>query len=374
MTRGYNKLFREWAESPMALGDPIATHLFMHLLCAVRWTPITNGRFGYTVNRGEIDLSIDQLERLTGLSSKQVRSGLQKLVKYETIEVVRQKQRAPSIIRLINYEKYQGVAPEDGQANGHPSGQANGHSEGHPSGQANGQTRGRLEGTSFNQEKKVKKEKSARAREEQPPCQTNAPVGLEKDFPPPPNPEAQAEEFLADLPIWENRGPTGFVRTLFTRRLTPAERAAVLAWKPILAEAVRLGDPANVRFLPALRTMLNPNPDAENGRWWESMDRVALRKRLNPDGVSPARQAGVPAATTPLGLPEWAKWWDGLSEQERRKVLAGHLGIPTVCKRVDAAVVKSGAMLASGGELRYGDGLVVADLYATQAGEAGRAA
>lgn len=218
--------------------------------------------------------------------------------------------------------------------------------------------------------RREEREKSARAREEHTPCQSDAPVGLESDS----DTDEQAEEFLADLPIWENRGPTTFVRTLFSRKLSEAERSALLAWKPILAEAVRLGDPDRVRFLPALRTMLNPSPDAENGRWWESMDRAALRKRLNPDGVSPARQASVPAAATPQGLPEWAKWWDGLNEQERRSVFAGHLEIPTVCKRVDAAVVKSGAMLASGGELRYGDGLAVADIYGARGSDTGSAA
>lgn len=86
--------------------DPNATLVFLHLLTEARREPKENRRYGYTVQRGQTDLTLGQLSELTSLSVGQVRQALGRLEKYETIERSTQNGKVPALTTIVNFDTY----------------------------------------------------------------------------------------------------------------------------------------------------------------------------------------------------------------------------------------------------------------------------
>ena len=113
MHRGWVKLWRKWRDHEMA-SDANATLVFLHLLTEARRSPKRNRRYGYTLERGQCDLTLGQLAKLTALSVKSVRGALDRLERYETITRGTQQGRQPAIITIVNFDRYNPDAPQGG--------------------------------------------------------------------------------------------------------------------------------------------------------------------------------------------------------------------------------------------------------------------
>lgn len=103
--RGWVKLWRKWCDHEMA-SDPNATLVFLHLLTSAALDTYVNRRFGYTVQRGECDLTISQLAQIARLSRGAVREALTRLVKYGTITRSPRHAHCPSITTIVNFNTY----------------------------------------------------------------------------------------------------------------------------------------------------------------------------------------------------------------------------------------------------------------------------
>lgn len=103
--RGWIKLWRKWQKHEMA-SDPNATLVFLHLLMSAALDTYVNRRFGYTVRRGECDLTIEQLCRLTHLTRDSVREALSRLVRYGTLARSPRNPHCPSITTIVNFNTY----------------------------------------------------------------------------------------------------------------------------------------------------------------------------------------------------------------------------------------------------------------------------
>lgn len=122
MHRGWVRLWRKWRDHEMA-SDPNATLVFLHLLTEARRDSKLNRRYGYTLQRGQCDLTQDQLAERTALTRKAVREALSRLEKYETIVRGQQKGRQPAIITIVNFDRYNPDATDNGHQEGHGNGQ-----------------------------------------------------------------------------------------------------------------------------------------------------------------------------------------------------------------------------------------------------------
>ena len=117
MHRGWVKLWRKWRDHEMA-SDPNATLVFLHLLTEARREPKKNRRYGYTLERGQCDLTLGQLSELTSLSVKSVRGALDRLERYETIKRGTQKGKQPAIITIVNFDTYNPDVSDKGNQRG----------------------------------------------------------------------------------------------------------------------------------------------------------------------------------------------------------------------------------------------------------------
>lgn len=117
MHRGWVKLWRKWRDHEMA-SDPNATLVFLHLLTEARREPKVNRRYGYTLERGQCDLTLKQLAELTKLSVKEIRGALARLERYETIKRGTQQGKQPAIITIVNFDTYNPDAPSEGSDTG----------------------------------------------------------------------------------------------------------------------------------------------------------------------------------------------------------------------------------------------------------------
>ena len=98
--------------------DPVTAHLFVHLLLKANWK---DGRWrGIDVPRGSFITSTEKLANETGLTTKQVRTALNKLV--ETGEVGKQTTSRYTHIFVQNYCLYQDEGQAEGQAKGQTEG------------------------------------------------------------------------------------------------------------------------------------------------------------------------------------------------------------------------------------------------------------
>jgi hypothetical protein len=98
--------------------DPVTAHLFVHILLKANWK---DGRWrGIDVPRGSFITSTEKLANETGLTTKQVRTALNKLV--ETGEVGKQTTSRYTHIFVQNYCLYQDEGQAEGQAKGQTEG------------------------------------------------------------------------------------------------------------------------------------------------------------------------------------------------------------------------------------------------------------
>lgn len=89
-------------------GCPHATALWLHLLVKANWK---DGYFmGHEVHRGETVTSYRHLSEETGMSEATVRRWLMQLKKDGAIQI--KSSSKFSIIRIVNYEKYQALENE----------------------------------------------------------------------------------------------------------------------------------------------------------------------------------------------------------------------------------------------------------------------
>lgn len=129
MNRGWVKSWRCSVDHEVSR-DPNAFLILHHLLWAARRFPQHNRRLGVVIERGQCDLTQDQLCHLTGLTRKEVRAAIGRLVRYETVSISHVKGqgrgRIHSVITIVNYERYQQL-PSEGAENTDAEGPAKGH-------------------------------------------------------------------------------------------------------------------------------------------------------------------------------------------------------------------------------------------------------
>ena len=90
--------------------DPVTAHLFVYILLKANWK---DGNWhGVPVPRGSFISSLDKMAAETGLTNKQVRTALDKLV--STGEVGKKKASRYTHIFVENYDLYQGEGQEKG--------------------------------------------------------------------------------------------------------------------------------------------------------------------------------------------------------------------------------------------------------------------
>lgn len=110
MNEGYIKLFRkfvtwEWYD------DINTSRLFLHLLFTVNWQD--KKWHGIEVKRGSIITSLSKLSEETGLTVKQVRKSLERLM--ETSEITKETTNRYTLISIVKYADYQFNEKEAGK-------------------------------------------------------------------------------------------------------------------------------------------------------------------------------------------------------------------------------------------------------------------
>ncbi len=110
MAEGYIKLYRkfvtwEWYD------DINTSRLFLHLLFTVNWQD--KKWHGIEVKRGSIITSLSKLSEETGLTVKQVRKSLERLI--ETSEITKETTNRYTLISIVKYADYQFNEKEAGK-------------------------------------------------------------------------------------------------------------------------------------------------------------------------------------------------------------------------------------------------------------------
>ncbi|HAH93673.1 MAG TPA: hypothetical protein DCM01_07500 [Dielma fastidiosa] len=110
MNEGYIKLYRkfttwEWYD------DINTSRLFLHLLFTVNWQD--KKWHGIEVKRGSVITSLSKLSEETGLTVKQVRKSLERLI--ETNEITKETTNRYTLISIVKYADYQFNEKEAGK-------------------------------------------------------------------------------------------------------------------------------------------------------------------------------------------------------------------------------------------------------------------
>lgn len=102
---GYVKVDRKMLESDL-IHEPVTFTVFMYLLLSANYC---EGKYsGQQIHRGESVVSYPRIASATGVTERQARTALSKLVKSGRVSV----RRYPkfSVVTLLNYDKYQSVS------------------------------------------------------------------------------------------------------------------------------------------------------------------------------------------------------------------------------------------------------------------------
>ena len=102
---GYVKVDRKMLESDL-IREPVTFTVFMYLLLSANYR---EGEYsGQQIHRGESVVSYPRIASATGVTERQARTALSKLVKSGRVSV----RRYPkfSVVTLLNYDKYQSVS------------------------------------------------------------------------------------------------------------------------------------------------------------------------------------------------------------------------------------------------------------------------
>lgn len=102
---GYVKVSRKMLESDL-IHEPVTFTVFMYLLLSANYR---EGEYnGQQIHRGEAVVSYPRIASATGVTERQARTALSKLVKSGRVSV----RRYPkfSVVTLLNYDKYQSVS------------------------------------------------------------------------------------------------------------------------------------------------------------------------------------------------------------------------------------------------------------------------
>lgn len=102
---GYVKVDRKMLESDL-IHEPVTFTVFMYLLLSANYR---EGEYsGQQIHRGESVVSYPRIASATGVTERQARTALSKLVKSGRVSV----RRYPkfSVVTLLNYDKYQSVS------------------------------------------------------------------------------------------------------------------------------------------------------------------------------------------------------------------------------------------------------------------------
>lgn len=102
---GYVKVSRKMLESDL-IHEPVTFTVFMYLLLSANYR---EGEYnGQQIHRGESVVSYPRIASATGVTERQARTALSKLVKSGRVSV----ERYPrfSVVTLLNYDKYQSVS------------------------------------------------------------------------------------------------------------------------------------------------------------------------------------------------------------------------------------------------------------------------
>ena len=118
---GWIKLYRKFTDWEWYT-DSAVKDLFIHLLLSVNHQP--KQWRGETIGVGETITSVASLAAETGLSTKAVRTALNKLEK--TGEIERKATNRNSLIIVVNYSVYQSFEYDEGQTKGQTKGKPNG--------------------------------------------------------------------------------------------------------------------------------------------------------------------------------------------------------------------------------------------------------
>ena len=102
---GYVKVDRKMLESDL-IHEPVTFTVFMYLLLSANYR---EGEYnGQQIHRGESVVSYPRIASATGVTERQARTALSKLVKSGRVSVKRYPKF--SVVTLLNYDKYQSVS------------------------------------------------------------------------------------------------------------------------------------------------------------------------------------------------------------------------------------------------------------------------
>lgn len=116
---GYVPLHRKALDSPELAGDAVGLGLFVTLLLLARWRP---GAYkGVPLEPGQVAVTLPELCKQTGLSTKQVR---RRIALWHKAGTIRADQRANRfhVITLTNWNTYNGTHETEGQTEGQEKG------------------------------------------------------------------------------------------------------------------------------------------------------------------------------------------------------------------------------------------------------------
>lgn len=107
---GFVKVSRKILESDL-IREPVTFTVFMYLLLAASYR--CDEYCGKEIRRGEVATSYPRIALATGITQRQARTAIGKLVRSGRVSV--RKYAKFSVVTLINYEKYQGMSDRKSQ-------------------------------------------------------------------------------------------------------------------------------------------------------------------------------------------------------------------------------------------------------------------
>lgn len=120
---GFIALHREAKEHPLFVGDAARFGAWFWMVATACWKPtrFSIGGTTITLDRGQLCVSRAQLAKAWGWSPSAVERFLTRLQTEQMIE--RETGQGRSIVTICNYEKYQDISSDTGQATGQATGQ-----------------------------------------------------------------------------------------------------------------------------------------------------------------------------------------------------------------------------------------------------------
>lgn len=121
---GFVTIHRKILGHPLFVAKPKARMVFQDLILLAAFTNCQQDWRGRPVQlkRGQVMISVAEICKRTTFSTREIRTILNQLANYEMVKIDKANDKAPSIITICNYSKYQDLESETDKANdNHPT-------------------------------------------------------------------------------------------------------------------------------------------------------------------------------------------------------------------------------------------------------------